>query len=245
MLSLRTPTRPGVCLQETAPIPTIGSRRLELAGRTLDLAPGERLFREGSRATALYYVVSGTIKAEISSDRFEPRVIGYFQRGDVLGFTYSDTMLYTAVAVSPSRFHCYPAELLSRRFASDPSAAERMTRSSVSSLARMLALLAIVRSARPTQRVAAYLMSKVETDPTVVSAPTMIDVDIALIDLATLLGMSEADIESSLEELATSGLVRRTSATTIEIVDGDQLEALSLNTGKPSPAGCDRVEPTL
>src|SRR5262249_36810723 len=122
MLSLRTPA----CSDSTQPefftLPAIGSRRYELAGHAIELDPAERLFREGSHATALYYVVSGTVKAEISPDGFDARVIGYFRRGDVLGFTYTETMLYTATAVNGARFYCYPAGLLLRRFARDPKA---------------------------------------------------------------------------------------------------------------------------
>lgn len=241
MLSLRTPISTETCSKEL-PIPRIGSRSLELAATAIELEPGERLFREGSRATALYYVVAGTIKAEISSDCFETRVIGYFRRGDVMGFTYSETMLYTATAVSAARLYCYPADLLMRRFAREPKAAERMMRSAVSSLARMLALLAIVRSASPRQRIAAYLMTKVEAGELMDRNQATIEMDISRSDLATLLGIPVAAVDASLEELAAAGLIRMDSATAVEIHDVEQIEILSLRSSEPpeKPGDCSK-----
>jgi len=229
MLLLRRPILAESCFVErTPPIPQAGDRRRELPASAIELEAGERLFREGSPASALYYVVAGTIRAEISSDGFEPHAIGFFHRGDVLGFTYTDTMLYTATAASAARFYSYPAELLLRRFARDPKAAERMTRSSVTSLARMLALLAIVRSSSPLQRVTAYLMTKVEAGELMDREQTTIEMDIARSDLATLLGIHEFAIDTSLTTLATAGLIRIVSATHIEVPDVEQLEMLSL-----------------
>jgi CRP/FNR family transcriptional regulator len=239
MVSLRTPIFAGTPFDEPPTLAAIGCRSLEFTGNAIELDPGDRLFREGSRATALYYVVRGTVRAEISTDCFDHRVIGYFRRGDVLGFTYSETMLYTATAVNAGRFYCYPADLLLRRFARDPRAAERMTHASISSLARMLALLAIVRSASPTQRIAAYLMSKIDAGELAAIDEPTIEMDIARTDLAVLLGIPAVAIETSLDELAAAGLIRRASRNAIAIRNVDELQALSLNTAraKPAPGG--------
>jgi CRP-like cAMP-binding protein len=206
---------------------------IDFIGDAVELEPKERLFREGSRATALYYIVSGTIRAEICSDSFEHRVIGYFRRGDVLGFTHSDTMLYTATAETAAKVYCYPAKKLLKRFARDPRGAEAIARSSTSSLARMLALIAIVRVASPTQRVGAYLMSRLESSEAGSEAelqgdePT-IEMDVSPADLAALLGLSDFEIYDSLKELRTTGIIRLESPTLLTICDPERLEQLSL-----------------
>jgi len=90
----------------------------ETLDRLLDLGqmqrfqPGEEILRQFGQADAVYLPCSGMVMVERSSLNGRRQIIDFLRQGDYLGFTATDTYLYSATALEP----CYMLRFHRRKF---------------------------------------------------------------------------------------------------------------------------------
>ena len=86
--------------------------RLEDLGQMQRFQPGDEILRQFGLADAVYLPCSGMVMVERSSLNGSRQVIDFLRQGDYLGFTATDTYLYSATALEP----CYMLRFQRRKF---------------------------------------------------------------------------------------------------------------------------------
>ena len=81
-------------------------------GQMQRFQPGEEILRQFGQADAVYLPCSGMVMVERSSLNGRRQVIDFLHQGDYLGFTATDTYLYSATALEP----CYMLRFQRRKF---------------------------------------------------------------------------------------------------------------------------------
>lgn len=173
------------------------------------LAPGDTLFRQGDRATAIFEVEQGRMRLIRHSIDNRPVTLHTARAGELFAEAalFADRYHCDAVAAAESRVLAFPKRELLAAFRSNPALGERF----MATLARQVHTLRSrlegrnIRSAR--ERVLNYLVLAAD------SGSHTLMLDGTLMDLAGEIGLTPEALYRTLAALAKDGLITRTRST--------------------------------
>lgn len=182
-----------------------------------DFSPGEFVVRAGDPARSRYYVVAGVLQAERTGSAGQLERLDELRKGDVIGFSVSNSMQFSLCAMTKVRIYTCTAEWLT------PSGKKR-TFPSGASFADMLALTVLRGQSMPTVRVAAYLVARFNRSGTERHGRESLDLSGVLPNMPLLLGMSGDMLEWSLATLAERRIIRFIDEKTLVLLNRRLIE---------------------
>jgi CRP-like cAMP-binding protein len=202
-----------------------------IGGRSIRLRPGETLFRAGARASDIYYVADGLVRAEHAGLDGIREILGTFGRGDVIGLTFLRVAAFTVTAVQPSRLIAYSSTGLSRAVAEHSRAVARLAAFAAKPLSNVLGFLHICHARRPSARIAAYVLFQFDRRGDVRHNIETVDLRGSPSEWANLLNVTPDHVERGLAELFANNALKRLHATRVALIDRKRIEELA---GLPS-----------
>ncbi len=203
--------------------PETAARNLAAVGSMRQYAKGERLFHEGDLAEGFFVVASGRVRVFKMAWDGREQTLHILGPGEPVGEVpvFAGTQFPASAEALDSVTACFfPREALLAAYTHHPDLALAMLAVLARRLREFTRLIENLSLKEMPQRLAAYLVHRVEGQGGVVR------LDISKGTLATILGASQETLSRSLSRLAEAGLIR-VEGRTIVLLERARLEALA------------------
>ncbi|OMQ42928.1 helix-turn-helix domain-containing protein [Ensifer sp. 1H6] len=187
-------------------------------------AAGAPIFWEGDRATHVYEVTDGMLRAVRLLSDGRRIIVGFLRPGDLLGVSFRDQYIYTVEAVTKVELRRFPRHLFEGEIARQPILRELLFSRLCDemSAAQDQAVLLSRRSA--DEKLASFLLRMASRR---IGQHMAVDLPMTRQDIADYLGMTIETVSRTTTKLSNSGIVATPDRHIITILRMDALRSIA------------------
>lgn len=194
------------------------------------------LFHEGDARTHVYVIEKGWVKLYRTLIDGQRQVVGFHDRGAILGLEGADEHSNSCEAVTDVTFRAIPVSRLAEYCTRDEKFAMRLLQQIGAQLGTVQAHLTTVGAQSAEQKLATFLLAMANHD----QVDDEFDLPMRRIDMAEFLGIRLETVSRKLAEFQKRKWVRMTAMYRCRILNREVLEALAEG-GAAEDAACGRL----
>jgi CRP-like cAMP-binding protein len=199
-----------------------------------DLQPGEVLIAAGAPADQVFNILGGMLMMSRTGRDGRRQVLSFLFQDNFVGLTATDHYYFTVEAVTPARVAWVPREAFNARLASDPAAERTFLNMVFRVLEDMLDEVYSLGQRTALERLAVFLLYlrnwRRQTEGLADDAdPSLNDVQLPMTreDIADFLGLQKETVSRSFRQLEERGLISRTGANAVRVLNLPVLRELA------------------
>lgn len=196
-------------------------------GRSVILNRGDALFRAGDPSDRCATLIRGALKVVSTDADGTEHILALIHPAGFVGELFAPFAHHDVVALGACELCVFSRSQIARTIAAEPKLGEALLRRSQEDLHAARELLALTARRSAKQRVAGLILTlsrAASTSPC--HATAQFELPLTRGEIADLLGLTIETVSRQLSAFERDGLVRRTGARGIELLDPAQLETL-------------------
>ncbi len=199
----------------------------EVAGFTKSkrIKAGTYLFRQHSKATHAYTLISGALMLERTSQSGRRQVIDFSHPGNFIGITNNDEFEFSVYCLRDAHLQCYVRSNFLELADRNPILKNNIRRTGSNVLTHTLDQLFALGQKKAHERVC-YLLHELSFRQPGTDRET-IDLFMNRQDIADYLGLTIETVSRAFSKLKKDGIIAVDSPHRVRIVDNEQLDALA------------------
>ena len=202
-------------------------RSLEKIVVGVDLEPGETLFQEGDRATAVYNISRGTIRLYKLLPDGRRQVTGFVMPGDFLGLAFRAGYAYGAEAVDHVALCRFPMPDLQRLFRQFPEMEKRLLSVAGDELAAAQEQMLLLGRKTPTEKLASFLLTMSQRAERAGQPGNPLYLPMSRADIADYLGLTVETVSRTFSRLKADGVIVLPEPARVMLVRMDRLNDMA------------------
>jgi CRP/FNR family transcriptional regulator len=187
------------------------------AGQSVSIARDESLFCEADPATAVFAVVSGTIRLSKMLSDGRRQIIGFHEAGDIIGLALAEDYPYSAEGVTPVRLRRLSRAQLDRMTEANPQLRSNLFSLAARELAAAQRQILLLGRKTARERICSFLIDRQRGDSGRIELP------MSRTDIADYLGLTIETVSRTLSQLRAEGLIRMPTLHSFELADADRM----------------------
>lgn len=201
-------------------------RELALIASIKHLEPGETLFEAGTRAQAIFNLISGVAKVCEGLADGSQATVAFFFAHDLMGMFENDRYTYTAVALTPVTVYRLPIDGLERVLRRDPNLQMHFL-CKISHELRAAQRQAIALGRYDAMQKLALFLDFLDRHPQMhADRPGFVTIPMTRADIADYVGLATESVSRTLHRLQKAKIIDLPSAQLFRIRDRAALERL-------------------
>lgn len=201
-------------------------QRLLALGQVYTLQPGAEILRQLGHADAVYLPCDGMVMVERNALNGRRQVIDFLRRGDYLGFTATESYLYSATTLEPCTMLKFSRKKFLALCDEIPPLKENMARINNLVLAGLLDHLFAIGQKRAHERLA-FLVHQLYLRQGRPAPGTVIALPMSRTDIGDYLGLTLETTSRAFSRLRKEGVISTPDHHSVVIEDQEQLEDLA------------------
>lgn len=203
--------------------------RADLAahGRTVMLSRGEALFRAGDESDRCATLIQGVLKVVSTDADGTEHILALVHPAGFVGELFAPFEHHDVVALGDARLCVFSRSRITHTLSAHPRMADALLRRSQEDLYAARQLLALTGRKSAQHRVAGLILSLADAASHSPCHPALkFDLPLSRAEIADLLGLTIETVSRQISALERKGLIRRSGARGIELVDPARLGEL-------------------
>ncbi|MDT0576044.1 helix-turn-helix domain-containing protein [Croceicoccus sp. F390] len=193
-----------------------------------ELKAEEALFHQGSDASLVYTVISGSLRLGRLLFDGRRQITGFALPGEFLGIAMDELHDVTAEALEPSRIWCFPRLRFDSLVASIPPLKDSLLERARQDLTAAQQQFIVLGRKTAIERVASFLVYLHRRfERTAGTSLSNITLPMGRADIADYLGLTKETVSRVFSQLRNSRIIRLETLTCIQILNQPALEAVA------------------
>lgn len=203
-------------------------QELARAGHTRTYQRGETIFAAGDRQDVCATLTSGLLKISHFDEDGHERILSLVHPAGFVGEMFAPMLRHDVVALTESRLCLFARSEYEAAIERHPALAHALLRRSAEELYDARAQIALDAKRSATGKVASLLLSLARAaSRSSCHGAALFDLPLNRGEMATLLGLTIETVSRQLGRLETGGIIRRSGARGIQVLDAARLEDLT------------------
>ena len=191
------------------------------------LASKQTIFQEGDKASFLFMIISGTIKAYRLLSDGRRLITGFFGPGDIIGMSARGNYPYSADTVTEVAMGRISAAKLEKRMIEDPGVAQQMLRLAYGNLQSAQDSMVLLGRKNSVEKIAHFLLGYAERASSQPGELIEIDLPMSRADIADYLGLTTETVSRTMSKLKQKNIIAAEGARTIRLKSIGKLAELA------------------
>lgn len=208
-------------------LPEADLERLDALAETVRFAPGEVLIREGDPATKLFNLTAGSARVFKLMPDGRRQIVGFLFAGDFLGLAIGEIYAFSAEAIEPTTACRFNRAAYQALIDDSPSLGAALLERARHELAAAQNQMLLLGRKTAQERIASFLLDLAERDPMRAHAPDALHLPMTRTDIADCLGLTIETVSRTLTRLKTSGVIRMTALSDLQVRDPARLREIA------------------
>lgn len=201
--------------------------RISAYGRSVSLRRGEAAFRAGDESDRCATLTKGALKVVTTDADGTEHILALIHPAGFIGELFAPFEHHDVVALADSELCVFSRSQITRTLSDEPKMADALLRRSQEELYAARQLLALTGRKSAEQRVAGLILSLANAASHSPCHPALrFDLPLSRAEIADLLGLTIETVSRQVSALERKGLIRRSGARGIELVDPARLGEL-------------------